>query len=49
MEWMGITKGNAKVGQVIKKTYEWADDNNQTDVEVIRNHARKIIDSWKIN
>ena len=42
MDWMGITKGNARVGDVIKKTYRWANDNNITNFSEIQDHARAM-------
>jgi tRNA nucleotidyltransferase (CCA-adding enzyme) len=43
MFWMGIKQGNAEVGEIIKKSYEWANNNNVTDVEAIRRQARSMV------
>ncbi len=47
MDWMGISKGNARVGEIIKKTYRWANDKNVTNFSDIQDHARAMARSNK--
>jgi len=42
MQWMGISKGNARVGDIIRKTYQWANDKNITNFSKIQDHARAM-------